>query len=127
MDITRFGVGNKSSAEPPIATQAGMSSTYDYSSPIPMDNIQNERYDGFVRPVGGVVGDGPFTFEIPALSDAYLLLNKIGLYGLCSFKVAFVPTRLPYRRWWDGIGRRASRTSSSPTVSITPALSMVRG
>jgi glycine C-acetyltransferase len=39
----------------------------------------------------------------------------------------FAPTRPPSRRWWAGTERLASRMSSSPTGSTTPASLTARG
>lgn len=69
----------------PKMAQAGEGTTsFDFSSPIIMETMQRERVEGFVRPVGGVVGDGPFEFIIPESDDGFLHLDSINLFAKCK-------------------------------------------
>ena len=77
MDYTEQGVGSRKSLLPVEWTKA---SNFDHETPVPVEDAQYERIDAFVGPVGGVVGDGPFTFEIPPQNDAYLVMSTIALY-----------------------------------------------
>ena len=58
----------------------GQAGNFRHSSSIIVDDTQVERLEGFVRPTGGVTGDGPFEFVLPAVNDAYLMLGNLSLY-----------------------------------------------
>lgn len=75
------GVGSKVISTPGTSlTENG----FVYNWPMLLEDTQSERIEGFVRPTGGVNQSGPFEFVIPAVSDGYLLMNKLYLYMVCK-------------------------------------------
>ena len=77
MEISEYGVGTRRSN---VLSMPAASSNFDHSSTLMVENTQQERLDGYVRPVGGVTGSGPYNFEIPPFADAYVLMTKVALY-----------------------------------------------
>lgn len=82
MDFQEFGVGSRKSNVPAVSAK---SSNFDYDAPIMIEDTQQERLEGFVRPTGGVAGDGPFEFILQPAGDSYLLTGNIALY--CKARV----------------------------------------
>jgi hypothetical protein len=76
-EYSEFGIGSKKSLIPLELTKA---SNFDHDTPVPIEDAQAQCIDGFVSPVGGCVGDGPYLFEIPAQEDTYIVMQTIGLH-----------------------------------------------
>lgn len=77
MAFHEFGVGSRKSHVPSVSSRA---SNFDYDAPIMIEDAQKERVEGFLRPTGGVAGDGPFEFILPPATDTYLLTGNLALY-----------------------------------------------
>ena len=58
----------------------GRASNFDHNIPLVLEDTQHERIEGFVLPTGGVAGNGPYDFVLPAVNDAYLMLGNLSLY-----------------------------------------------
>ena len=81
MDISEYGVGNqRENSATSNVFMSGAASNFDHDTPIMVEDTQADRMDAYVRPVGGVSGNGPYNFEIPPSADSYLLMNNITLY-----------------------------------------------
>lgn len=72
---TSVGVGSQG---PKL--EKGQAGNFFHEGGIIVDDTQVERIEGFIRPTGGVSGDGPFEFIIPAVNDAYLMMGNLALY-----------------------------------------------
>ena len=75
MSSTPIGVGSHGPS-----FQKGQPYNFSHAMPIIVEDTQVERLDGFITPTGGVVGDGPYEFNVPAVNDAYLMLGNLSLY-----------------------------------------------
>ena len=51
----------------------------DHTTQLAVVVEQDHRFDGSIRPTGGVVGDGPFEFILSARPDQYLMMDKLHL------------------------------------------------
>ena len=58
----------------------GQASNFDHNIPLVVEDTQLERIEGYVNPTGGVSGNGPYEFILPAVNDAYLMLGNMALY-----------------------------------------------
>ena len=63
-----------------IPHTVGRSRNFDHETPLVLEDTQTERIEGFLRPRGGVEGEGPFEFVFEAQNDAYLMLSNLNLY-----------------------------------------------
>lgn len=70
-----IGVGSRM---PQLAK--GQALNFNHSIPIVIEDAQVDRQEGFVRPTGGVSGNGPFELVLPAVHDSYLMLGNLSLY-----------------------------------------------
>lgn len=77
MDISDVGVGN---IRPNAPIEYGLASNFNYDDPIVIENAQDQCFGGYVRPVGGATGDGPYQFELPPVGDSYLMMNRMYIY-----------------------------------------------
>lgn len=76
------GVGLAKTGLPNIVPAKSIN--FNYNPEVLVDVNQRGRQEGFVRPTGGVHGNGPYEFVLPAVSDAYLMMGN--LYTQLTFK-----------------------------------------
>jgi hypothetical protein len=77
MEAQEYGVGTRRLNLP---ITPSMASNFDHEAKIYIENTQKERVEGVVAPTGGLSGDGPYEFVIPAVADGYLLCANLALY-----------------------------------------------
>ena len=77
MDYQELGLGTRKTSVP---VQLAKASNFDHDTPFSIEMAQVGRVEGYVGPTGGVTDSGPYTMEIPAQEDTYLMMNTLGLY-----------------------------------------------
>lgn len=82
MDYQEYGIGARKVSVP---VQLSMASNLDYNTPIMVEDVQVGRIDCYADPLNGVTESGPYTFNIPAAGETFLLMNTMTLY--CKAKV----------------------------------------
>ena len=69
-----FGVGTRKGGFDAVAQSL---SAYDYHAKVPVETTQKGGRDFWLRPLGGVANKkGPFFFNLDALHDEWLQLNR---------------------------------------------------
>jgi hypothetical protein len=82
MDVQELGVGSQKVNVP---LQASKTSNFDHESKLPVESLQVGRVDGETQPTSTVNDIGPYTFRLPALENAYYIMNAMTVY--CKAKI----------------------------------------
>ena len=74
VEARKFGIGKSALAVPGTVP---ITCPFTYDDPVPVEDVQDELIEGYIRPTGGITQTGPYEFVLPAANDGYLLLNKM--------------------------------------------------
>ena len=77
MDFQELGVGSQKVNVP---LQVSKTSNFDHESKLPVESLQVGRVDGEVQPTAGINDIGPYIFRLPALENAYYIMNAMTVY-----------------------------------------------
>ena len=78
---TAAGVGSR---RVPKACCEMISDKFDMQSQVQLESAQLNSIDGFLRPIGGVSSGSPFSWELTPVSDSFLMMNGLTIYGVCK-------------------------------------------
>jgi len=59
-------------------------SHFDFDQPLLIEDLQENSFSGYVRPLGGFDNDGPYEFHLDPQGDTWLMLNTLTLETRCQ-------------------------------------------